>query len=108
MITFLVTLGMVAAYCLVGCLVGARVALMFKKRADPNPYSHSGWALGGVLVGIFWPLGMWLLVGTRLLDRALAKDARREADLKQREAAMAERERLIEQARRELERDGLA
>ncbi len=97
----LIVLAAIAMYFTVGSIVGAKAALMFKKRSTDSYYSD--YQFSGALVGFLWPLGVWLMIGARLLDRELARDKRREEAMKARERDMAERERLLEKARRELE-----
>ena len=104
--TAIAVLVLIVAYLGIGTMVGAKATVMFHKRARRSPYHDPDLgdaAFGGALTGIFWPVGVCLLIGARLMDRDLEKAKRREVALKEREQAVKEREAVLASAYRELE-----
>jgi hypothetical protein len=95
--------GYIAAYLIIATVVGAKATVMYHRRATSSYSTLGDAAFGGTLTGIFWPVGVCILVGARLMDRELEKAKRREAALKAREKDVQEREALLAAARQELE-----
>lgn len=96
MIALIVILSVVA-YLGIGTIVGAKRAVQLKLRRKYDP------EFSAALTGLFWPIGVCFLFGVPLMERGLRKAEQKAADLRKREQAVSERERLLEITCRELE-----
>lgn len=89
----------VVLYGLIGSFMGGKSYPGFERR-----HSHSDmFSAGGqaALVGAFWPIGVMVLLGMWVASGEMRRQQEREADL-------AERERLLKLGMDELKREGLA
>lgn len=93
----------VILYLAIGTLVGAKLTFLFTNKSKSSYFDISDAAFAGFSLGVVWPIGMCVLLGSRILDREFDKAKQQEAALKERERAVKERERILAAARRELE-----
>lgn len=104
MIIFLLVVGIALIYAAIGTAMGLKAYWVFLERDLPkekNEYRYTRSSredanTGGVLVGIFWPVGVWILIAQMAVIRAVKKREAAAAD-------SAERDRLVAKAMKELE-----
>lgn len=104
----LIPIGVIALYGVMAAWLTSRTYL---RRSDKigtvRPgYTYLTFSQGGVLafatvVGVLWPVGMFLLLALNLIDHG-------ERRIKAREAELTERERILDLGMAELKREGLA